>query len=333
MGARPSSHGYVPDPGQGGARLWPFAGDPSAAAVADAPRASGSGAGPCPASGLRRGAAAEGGEGSGGGGGFCSAAMQSRAESRARRPGCAPPPRRCCNAGVSTGLNRAEPARASRAPPGRPQPQPHRASALPPVLVPVSFSSRSCRDRGMFPPARCPPDLPLALSLPMSPHLAPGAGPPWAPPAVTLALRGFWLRLPPALGRLRSACCCTVSGLVLRLCPAPVQLLLGETPPSPRYLWAAPRGPPPSLSSEPRPRSPRGPAANSGTRPRLEGSHLRCASPRVASDTWPRTAGTRIPREGGWGGGNTRRSLRSGCPRCRGAEVCVGGVVCGCDCR
>lgn len=59
--------------------------------------------------------------------------------------------RRCSNAGVSTAPRRAEPGRASRAPPDRPRPQPRRASALPRFLAPVSFSSRSCRDGGTFP--------------------------------------------------------------------------------------------------------------------------------------------------------------------------------------
>lgn len=187
VGACPPPHGCIPGPG-GARRGRPESGGggrcPVQAAVEH------DGVGPCPMLGLWSRAAAEGGEGSGEGAGSCSAAMQRRAESRARRPGSA---RRPTTAAMRVwaprsagGPNRTGPGRASRSPPGRPPSQLRRVLALPRFLAPVSFSSRSCRHHRTFPPAAA-----RSLGSSRSPcvcrgggaHPAPGAGRPRATPA------------------------------------------------------------------------------------------------------------------------------------------------------
>lgn len=189
----------------------------------------------------------------------CNAALRREPSPAARERSAA---RHCCNAGVSAappprpaGPNRAEPGWAAREPPSFQPPAPPRASALLGFLVPVSFSSRSCRDRGTFPPAAgcAPPNRPVFAEV--GPHPAPRAGRPPPGPRTTLTVltSPFYpspprlsLRLPPTPGPLRSPRCCTDPGQVPELGSDPLWLLLGGTSPPP-HPAALPSGPPPRL--------------------------------------------------------------------------------------
>lgn len=62
------------------------------------------------------------------------------------------------------------------------------------VFLPLLPGPRDVSSRPVSPG---PPARPVFAER-VGAHPAPDAGPPWATPAVTLALRGFWLRLPPA---------------------------------------------------------------------------------------------------------------------------------------
>ncbi|XP_069653749.1 collagen alpha-1(I) chain-like [Haliaeetus albicilla] len=305
------------------------------------------GAGPLPGLGLRSRAAAEGGEGRGEGGGSCSAAMQRRAESRARRPGGAPPLQQCrCE-------HRAAPGRTG---PGIPCP-----TGPPPAPTAPSFGSLPLsRPRFVFLPllpgrrdvsSRCPRDLPLAHYLPRrgGPHPSPGAGGPAATPAATLVLSTPRLlaAAPPDAGTAAKPPVLHRFGAGPRAPPCSAPASPGGNCPLPTLPPGRPPGPPTlavvRVGALPRPRSrlpvvplqtalrvPRGTPGGGG------GSHLRSPSPRLASDTWTRTAGTRntaaacgSTREGG----PPRRSplprtlLGSGCPAGRYPEVSVCGGV------
>lgn len=347
MGACPSPHGCIPRPG--GTRLWHDAGDPSAAAAAPCERER-SAAGPVRSPGWAPGAERRRREEKGEGKEGAPAVLQcSAAPSRARRPGSAPPLQQCrCE-------HRAAPGRTG---PGIPCP-----TGPPPAPTAPSFGSPPLsRPRFVFLPllpgrrdvsSRCPGDLPLAHCLPRR-----GGGGLILPPAPearrprrqspsSSQLPGFWPRLPPTPGLLRSPRCCPDSGRVPGLRPAPLQLLLGETPPSPRYLRAAPWGPPPSPSSEselrpvPALASPRsrckqrcvshaGPQAGEGgptSAPLPRSWHLTLGHA-------PRGHATPRPRVGAPGKGDphaaapcpapcsARAAPPAGTPRCRCAVVC-----------
>ncbi|XP_053851084.1 collagen alpha-1(I) chain-like [Vidua macroura] len=197
------------------------------------------GAGACPGLGLRSRAAAEGGERAGKEG--APAVLQcSAAPSPPARPRSAA--RHCGNADGSPA--RAGPNRSGHPLPGRAAPCPTRAGLplSPASSAPFRFPPAPAGTAGRFLPRRdaaglCPQDGPLALCLGArrDPHPASGAERRRTPPAATLGAPSSTptsLCVSPRRRDLRSPRCCTHSGRIPGLCPAPFQFLPGESPSS-----------------------------------------------------------------------------------------------------